>query len=126
MRHTLPAIAAILAVLVAGCAHERFITDAKHPEVAVTETGIVTYRGKAIDADDLPGILKDSGLTGQDTIHIRIPSGTKDYRMPYYVMGVLVKNGFRRPVLVEDRKSSSTVKRRDQQRQTVRRPMRMQ
>ncbi len=101
------------ALLVGGCAHEQFVTDAQHPEIAVSETGIVTYRGRPVEAEDLPGLLKDSGLTRKDTIHIHIPSGTTDFRVPYYVMGILVKNGFTRPVFVEDRKSSSTVKRKE-------------
>ena len=100
---------AVLALLAGGCAHEQFVTDAQHPEIAVSETGIVTYRGRSVEAEDLPGLLKDSGLTRKDTIHIHIPSGTTDFRVPYYVMGILVKNGFTRPVFVEDRKSSSTV-----------------
>ncbi len=99
-----------LALLVGGCAHEQFVTDAQHPEIAVSETGIVTYRGRSVEAEDLPGLLKDSGLTRKDTIHIHIPSGTTDFRVPYYVMGILVQNGFTRPVFVEDRKSSSTVR----------------
>ena len=99
-----------LALFVGGCAHERYVTDAQHPEIAVSETGIVTYRGRPVEAEDLPGLLKDSGLTRRDTIHIHIPSGTTDFRVPYYVMGILVKNGFTRPVFVEDRKSFSTVK----------------
>ena len=99
----------VLVILTGGCTHERFITDARNPEVAVTELGNVTYRGRIVDAEDLPEMLKDSGLTPQDTIHIHIPSGLKDYRMAYHVMGQLVKNGFRRPVLVEDRQSSSTI-----------------
>ena len=98
-----------LALFVGGCAHEQFVTDARHPEIAVSETGIVTYRGRPVEAEDLPGLLKDSGLTRQDTIHIHIPSGTTDFRVPYYVMGLLVQNGFTRPVFVEDRKSTSTV-----------------
>ena len=105
--------AVTIALLLGGCAHEQFITDAQHPEIAVSETGIVTYRGRAVEAEDLPGLLKDSGLTRQDTIHIHIPSGTQDLRVPYYVMGILVRNGFTRPVFVEDRKSSSSVKPKD-------------
>ncbi len=108
-RSALFALAAA-AILSGGCAHEQFITDAQHPEIAVSEMGTVTYRGRVVEAEDLPGMLKDSGLTRQDTIHIHIPSGTTDYRMPYHVMGQLVKNGFTRTVFVEDRKSSSSVK----------------
>ena len=103
-------ILAVVLILAAGCAHERFVTDAKHPEIAVSEFGTVTYRGRIVEAEDLPDMLEDSGLTHQDTIHIRIPSGLKDYRVPYHVMGQLVKNGYRRPVLVEDRKATSTIK----------------
>ncbi len=99
----------VLAILTGGCTHEQFITDARNPEIAVSELGTVTYRGRIVEAEDLPDLLKDSGLTPQDTIHIHIPRGLKDYRMAYHVMGQLVKNGFRRPVLVEDRQSSSTV-----------------
>ena len=102
--------AVTLALFAGGCAHEQFVTDARHPEIAVSETGIVTYRGRPVEAEDLPGLLKDSGLTRKDTIHIHIPSGTTDFRVPYYVMGILVKNGFTRPVFVEDRKSTSMVK----------------
>ena len=97
------------AILAGGCTHEQFITDARNPEIAVSEMGNVTYRGRIVEAEELPDLLKDSGLTPQDTIHIRIPNGLKDYRMAYHVMGQLVKNGFRRPVLVEDRQSSSTI-----------------
>ncbi|MCQ2392107.1 MAG: hypothetical protein MJ240_11850 [Kiritimatiellae bacterium] len=99
----------LMGLLLAGCAHEQFVTDARHPEVAVDDRGVVTYRGEPIDPDELPDLLKDSGLTSRDTIHIHIPSGLTDYRKPYYVMGVLVKNGFTRPVFVEDRKAYSEV-----------------
>ena len=106
--YSMIAIAALVA-LADGCTHEQFITDARNPEIAISELGTVTYRGRIVEAEDLPDLLKDSGLTSQDTIHIHIPSGLKDYRMPYHVMGQLVKNGFRRPVLVEDRRSFSTI-----------------
>ena len=111
MRQTVHATIAfiVFAILAGGCTHEQYITDARNPEIAVTELGNVTYRGRIVEAEDLPDMLKDSGLTPQDTIHIHIPSGLKDYRMAYHVMGQLVKNGFRRPVLVEDRQSYSTV-----------------
>ena len=109
MRHFALVFSVALTLFVGGCAHEQFVTDARHPEIAVSETGIVTYRGRPVEAEDLPGLLKDSGLTRQDTIHIHIPTGTTDFRVPYYVMGLLVQNGFTRPVFVEDRKSSSTV-----------------
>lgn len=103
----------VFAILAGGCAHERFMTDAQHPEISVDEYGTVMYREKVVRPEELPALLKDSGMTGKDTVHIHIPSGLKDYRVPYYVIGQLVQNGFRRPVLVEDRKASSTVKPKD-------------
>ena len=106
--YSMIAIAALV-TFADGCTHEQFITDARNPEIAISELGTVTYRGRIVEAEDLPDLLKDSGLASQDTIHIHIPSGLKDYRMPYHVMGQLVKNGFRRPVLVEDRRSFSTI-----------------
>ena len=41
--------------------------------MAIAADGGVTYRGKFVDPEDLPGLLKDSGLTKQDTIFIHIP-----------------------------------------------------
>ena len=110
MKKTAFAISLTIAALTCGCTHERFTTDARHPEIAVNEFGTVTYRERIVEPEDLPELLEDSGLTHKDTIYIHIPSGLKDYRMPYHVMGQLVRRGFRRPVLVEDRKASSTIK----------------
>ena len=92
-----------------GCASERFVVDAEHPEIVVDARGTVSYRGRSVDPDDLPAILRKSGLSRRDTIYISIPPDLKDYRMPYYVMGVLAKNGYPRPILVGARKASSEV-----------------
>ena len=47
---------AMFALLLAGCATEHHITDARHPEVAITPDGGVTYRGKFVDPEDLPKV----------------------------------------------------------------------
>ena len=98
------ALAALL-LFAAGCATEHFETGARNPEVAITADGGVTYRGKFVDPDDLPGLLKDSGLTKQDTIFIHIPEDLRDMRAPRRVMAILSRNGFTRPILLSDRKS---------------------
>ena len=98
------ALAALL-LFAAGCATEHFETGARNPEVAITADGGVTYRGKFVDAEDLPGILKDSGLTKQDTIFIHISEDLRDMRAPRRVMAILSRNGFTRPILLSDRKS---------------------
>ena len=84
------------------------MADARHPEVVVTDRGQLEFRGERMDADDLPDALEDAGYTKEDTINIRIPADISDYRLPYYIMGVLAKNGFRRPVLVKERKAYTT------------------
>ena len=98
------ALAALL-LCAAGCATEHYETGARNPEVAITPDGGVTYRGKFVDPEDLPGLLKDSGLTKQDTINIHAPEDLKDMRAPRRVMAILSRNGFTRPILISDRKS---------------------
>ena len=100
---------ALLALLLVGCATEHHITDARHPEVAITPDGGVTYRGKFVDPEDLPGLLKDSGLTKRDTINIHVPDDLQDMRAPRRVMAILARNGFTRPILLTDRKSYTTL-----------------
>ena len=98
------ALAALL-LCAAGCATEHYETGARNPEVAITADGGVTYRGKFVDPEDLPGLLKDSGFTKQDTINIHAPEDLRDMRAPRRVMAILSRNGFTRPILISDRKS---------------------
>lgn len=105
----LPLALAAFAALLCGCATERYVTDARHPEIAITEAGGVTYRGEFVDIEDLPGLLRDSGLGRRDTINIHVPDNLRDMRLPRRVMGVLSRNGFTRPMLVSDRKSYTNV-----------------
>ena len=99
--------AALALLLAAGCEHERVLTDAGHPEIEITEQGGVKWRGKMVDADALPGLLREAGFSGKDTINIRVPDDLKDFRMSYYVMRRLGENGFSRPILVTERRSYS-------------------
>ena len=96
---------AALVLCAGGCVTEHYETGARNPEVAITPDGGVTYRGKFVDPEDLPGLLKDSGLTKQDTINIHIPEDLRDMRAPRRVMAILSRNGFTRPILLSDRKS---------------------
>lgn len=98
-----------LIMLLVGCTTERYVTDARHPDVAITPDGGVTYRGKFVDARELPGLLKDSGFTKQDTINIHVPEDLRNMREPRRVMAILSRNGFTRPILVSDRKSYTSL-----------------
>ena len=99
------AVTAFLLLLAAGCTTEQYITDARHPEVAITADGGVTYRGKYVELRDLPGLLRDSGLTRQDTINIHVSDDIRDMRAPRRVMAFLSRNGFTRPILISERRS---------------------
>lgn len=103
--HLFASLAALL--LVGGCATERRVTDARHPDVAIDETGAVTFRGEDIAPEDLPSRLRDCGYTARDTINIHYPDGSRDYRAARRVMAILARNGFTRPILVGDRRPSS-------------------
>lgn len=107
-------------LLLCGCATERHITDAKHPDIAITPDGGVTYRGKYVDPEDLPGLLRRSGFTREDTINIHYPDGQNDYRTPSRVMNILLHNGYPRSVLVGDRKSYSHVGKEEKKRPPTR------
>ena len=96
-------------LLLGGCATEHYVTDAKHPEIAIKPDGGVTYRGKYVEPEDLPGLLRRSGFKREDTINIYYPDGQKDLRMPSRVMSILLHNGYPRTVLVGDRKSYAHV-----------------
>ena len=100
-------------LLLGGCATEHYVTDAKHPEIAIKPDGTVTYRGRYVEPEDLPGLLRDAGFTRKDTINIHYPDGQTDFRTPSRVMTILLHNGFPRTVLVGDRKSYSHAGRED-------------
>ena len=104
---------ACAALFLCGCATERYVTDAKHPDIAITADGGVTFRGRFVEPEDLPGLLRDTGFTRSDTINIHYPDGQGDFRMPSRVMTILLHNGFPRTVLVGDRRSYSHVGREE-------------
>ena len=114
------ALAALL-LCAAGCTTQHYETGARNPEVAISTDGGVTYRGKFVDPDDLPGLLKDSGLTKQDTIFIHIPEDLRDMRAPRRVMAILSRNGFTRPILLSDRKSYTELGKTSDERRMERR-----
>ena len=113
----IPAVAVMVA-LSCGCETQHYMTDAKHPEIAIRMDGGVTYRGQFVDPEDLPGLLRKSGLTKTDTINIHYPDEMTDLRLPRKIMGILSRNGYTRPILVGDRQSYSAAgKTADERRQ---------
>ena len=111
---------AAAALLAGGCATERHVTDARHPEIALKEDGGVTYRGKYVDPEDLPGLLKDAGFDRHDTINIYCPEAMPDLRLQRRVMGILLRGGLTRQILVGERKAYSEVGRTAEERRRER------
>ena len=108
---------AVAALLAGGCATEHYVTDARHPEIALKEDGGVTYRGKYVDPEDLPGLLKASGFDRHDTINIE---AMPNLRLQRRVMGILLREGFTRPILVGERKAYSELGRTAEERRRAR------
>lgn len=101
------ALALIALLTMVGCETEHYYYDARHPEIEITRMGRVTYRGEEVEIDDLPGLLRKSGLSKRDTINIRCADDEKNWRLQRQVMATLSRNGFTRPVLVGERKAYS-------------------
>ncbi|MBO7166576.1 MAG: hypothetical protein J6V88_03520 [Kiritimatiellae bacterium] len=113
--------ALILFPFISGCTHQKIVFDAKHPEIEVTNLGI-TFRGKFVEAQDVPDILEDYDVTKTDTINIFVDDNVKDLRLAYRLMGSLVQKGYRRPIIVGKEKAYSQVveKKKNQQNIDVR------
>ena len=111
---------AVAALLAGGRTIELYGTSAHHPEIALKEDGGVTYRGKYVDPEDLPGLLKASGFDRHDTINIYCPEAMPDLRLQRRVMGILLREGFTRPILVGERKAYSELGRTAEERRRER------
>ena len=104
------------ALLFSGCASEYYISDAKHPEVVITAAGGVTFRGRFVEPEDLPGLLRSASFSRKDPIYIGAPDDMADWRLKRKVMAILTRGGYTRPILVGAERSFSEVGRTAQQR----------
>jgi biopolymer transport protein ExbD len=96
-------------IVFSGCASQQYYTDADNPEIAISLSASVTYRGKVVDPEDLPSLLESSDYPKQSTVNIQVAAELTDYRVPYKVMSILARNGYRRPILIGEKQSFSTV-----------------
>ena len=115
MKHQ-PYLALVAVLFWGGCTTEHYVSDSKHPEVAITAAGGVTFRGRFVDPEDLPGLLRKASYSRTDTIYISAPDDMADWRLKRKVMAILSRNGFTRPVLVGEEHSSSVVGRTGEER----------
>lgn len=105
-----------VALLLCGCATEQYVSDAKHPEVVITPAGSVTFRGRFVDPEDLPGLLRGASFSRRDPIYIGAPDDMADWRLKRKVMAVLTRGGYTRPILVGAERSFSVAGRTAEQR----------
>lgn len=90
-----------------GCTtHRTLELDAKNPAVEVTTQG-VKFGGEYVDPLAVPEILEDYDVPHDRVIHILKDEDVKDLRPARFLMGILCKSGYTRPVLVTKRHAES-------------------
>lgn len=103
---SLAVLAAALA-LAAGCTHERYISDSKHPEVEYTELGDLKWHNRFIQPEELPHILERSGVDRRSQIDIRVPERIRSLKGPRQLLFILRRAGYTRGVLVTEKRAYS-------------------
>ena len=98
---------AMMAMLLVGCTHEIYISDAKHPEVAYTETGELKWHDRFIEPEELPRILEKSGVDHKSQINIRVPERIRSLKGPRLLLFLLRRAGYTRGVLVTEKRAYS-------------------
>ena len=101
-------ILATAALFAAGCAHETYIVDSKHPEVEYAVDGALKWRGRFIEPEELPHLLEKSGVDRKSQIDIRVPKGMRSLREPRVLLFILRRAGYTRGVLVTEKKAYSS------------------
>ena len=103
----LAVLAFAAAVFSAGCTHERYIADAKHPEVEYTEMGDLKWHNRFISPEDLPHLLEKSGVSRRSQIDIRVPERIRSLKGPRHLLFILRRAGYTRGVLVTEKRAYS-------------------
>ena len=102
----LSAAIAFCAIL-AGCVHEKYLVDAKHPEVEYAEDGALKWHGRFIEPEELPRLLEKSGVDHKSQIDIRVPDRMRSLKEPRLLLFILRRAGYTRGVLVTEKKAYS-------------------
>lgn len=103
------AAAAVLcaALFACGCATRQTVSfDAQNPAVRVSRLGIL-FGDTFVEPHHVPEILDDYDVPKTRTIHIRLDPDVRDLGPARTLMGYLCKAGYKNPVLVTERHSSS-------------------
>lgn len=100
-------VAIFISAMMCGCATKRNISfDASNPAFRVSTQGIL-FGDRYIKPTDAPKILKDYHIPKTRTIHILLDPDVKNLQEARFMMGMLGKAGYTRPVLVTARHAES-------------------
>jgi hypothetical protein len=107
MKNWFRSMAAVAVLLTAGCASEKFVADSKHPEVAFAEDGSLMWRGRFIEQEELPGLLRKTEVDPKSQIDIRVPSNFRNPKAARRLLFILRRAGYTRGVLVTEKRAYS-------------------
>ena len=96
-----------VAALAAGCTHEKYLVDSKHPEVEYSENGDLKWHNRFIEPEELPKLLDKSGVDRKSQIDIRVPERMHSLKGPRYLLFILRRAGYTRGVLVTKKHATS-------------------
>ena len=108
----------------AGCAHETYFSDSKHPEVEYSENGDLKWHGRFIEPEELPRLLEKSGVDRKSQIDIRVPQRIQSLKGPRQLLFLLRRAGYTRGVLVTEKHAFSSAPEPAQKPAPVARPQR--
>ena len=80
--------------------------DARRPVLRISEAG-VSFAGKLVDPHKVPKLLRKYDIPKERTIHILAAGSLRDLRPARQLMAILCHAGYRRPVIVTERKAHS-------------------
>lgn len=107
MKFLLPFTLLAAAAFATGCVHEEVTLGARHPAVALTADGAVSFRGEQVPLEQLPRALRRAGVETTDEIAIHVPANLSDPQVIRRVMGILARAGYTRPICVTDRHAAA-------------------
>jgi hypothetical protein len=89
----------------AGCkSYGDLHLDARNPVVSISPVG-VSFAGVIVKPEKVPRILESYEVPHDRTIHIMLNSDMRNLASARQLMAILCKAGYRRPVLVTERKA---------------------
>lgn len=97
--------------------------DARNPVLHISDVG-VSFAGRLVDPYKVPKLLRKYDIPKDRTVHILATGSLRDLRPARQLMAILCKAGYRRPVIVTERKAHShTVNQTQKNKNNIRRSL---